>query len=127
MNEIDVVGLNGLGKFWSRLKCAGKSFESFSTEVIISDSALLQMPPPQVPTKRFVPEIVRALTERSVKPVLTGDQLSPLFVDRKTPPPQVPAKRFAPCKARPRTSVFVKPLLDAAQLAPLLVERKTTP
>ena len=36
-------------------------------------------------------EIVRALTSRSLRPLLTTVQLRPLFVLRKTPPPLVAA------------------------------------
>jgi hypothetical protein len=58
--------------------------------------------PPAVPTKRFVPLVVRALTVVFVKPVLTCVQLMPLSVDKKTPL-VVPAKRFVPETAKQLT------------------------
>ena len=92
--------------------------------MIISKIGRLQTPLPQVPAKRFVPLIARALTSVFVKPIAV--QLVPLLVERKTPPSD-PAKRFVPLTARAETFVFVKPLLTAVQLVPLLVERKTPP
>ena len=55
-----------------------------------------------MPTKRFVPEMAKALTPKGTdgNPVLTAVQLMPLFVERKTPSYWVPAKIFVPETAR---------------------------
>src|SRR6187200_1874087 len=60
-------------------------------------------------------------------PLLTGAQVSPLFVDRKTPE-NVPAKMSpAELVARARISVAVNPLLIRVQVSPLSEERNTPP
>ncbi len=94
-----------------------------STEVIISDSGRLYAPL-FVPEKRYVPEIVSALTTVSSRPSSTTLQLEPLFVERKTPKLLEPAKRFVPETARLRTFLYVNPELAAVQLVPLSVDRK---
>jgi hypothetical protein len=50
---------------------------------------------------------VIARTYVLVKPVLTGVQLSPLFVERKTPPIFVPTKRLVPLTAKEVIDVSV--------------------
>jgi hypothetical protein len=50
-------------------------------------------PPPLVPAKRPVPEARSDWTIVFVRPLFTGVQLAPSFVERNMPP-LVPAKRF---------------------------------
>src|SRR4030095_6344908 len=63
-----------------------------------------------------------------VKPLLTGVQLSPLFVERNTPPPAMespPAKTsLLALMARETMKGLVSPAFTATQLSPLSVERK---
>src|SRR4030095_158852 len=71
--------------------------------------------------------IAREMIKGYSKPLLTGVQVSPLSVDRKTPP-NVPAK-MCPYEliASARTSVALNPLLMVVHVSPLSVERKAPP
>ena len=99
LKGIFVLGLNGFGKFCARLKCVGKSAESFSTDVTISDNGLFHTAPPRVPANKFEPETAREYTAVYVNPKLTALQLLPLLEERNTPL-AVPAKRVVPETAR---------------------------
>ena len=66
------------------------------TSVQFAQAFLERKTPPPVPAKRLVPEMTRARTERFVKPLFSGAQLVPSFVDTNTPALDVPTKRFAP-------------------------------
>src|SRR5262245_34088329 len=61
------------------------------------------------------------------RPVLTGLQLAPSSVDRKTPPPSVPTKTLVPSTASTWTNRFVRPALTDVQCAPPSTDRDTPP
>ena len=47
----------------------------------------------------LVPLAARHRTSMLVKPLFTGVQFAPLFVDKNTPPPGVPANKLVPLMA----------------------------
>src|SRR5919109_4289500 len=78
----------------------------------------------------FPPEAMSALMPAPMtKPLLTGVQLAPSSVERKTPPAKsVPAKRWPlGLVVNDRTAGSVSPLLAGVQLSPLSTDRKTPP
>jgi len=93
------------------------------TEVIISNSGRLHTLL-FVPAKRFV--LLTAIVETVVvfKPVFTGLQLAPLFVERETLL-LANTKTFGPLTAV--ADAYVRLVLTTLQLVPLFVERKMPP
>src|SRR5437773_3642453 len=72
--------------------------------------------------------IVSALTLLDVvKPLSTGVQLRPLFVERNTPPPKSAPAKISPSAliANERIYDTVIPLVASVQVSPLSSERKT--
>ena len=78
---------------------------------VVPSSVEKKTPLSAVPARGFAPEMLKAPTVESERPLFAAIQLVPLFVERKTPRLSVPAKIFPPMRGERLPSAPEVPLV----------------